>query len=98
MLVLTGLLRVEVPSAFAQMNTGDITGTVSDPASEIIEGAEVDAVNAETQQKFSTTTNQLGRYLIAKLAQVIYTVTATMQACTHGTQPNTQPTLHEHPH
>ena len=47
MLVLTGLLRVEVPSAFAQMNTGDITGTVSDPASAIIEGAEVDAVNAE---------------------------------------------------
>ncbi|PYU27487.1 MAG: hypothetical protein DMG32_06765 [Acidobacteria bacterium] len=96
MLVLTGLLRVEVPSAFAQMNTGDITGTVSDPASAIIEGAEVDAVNAETQQKFSSTTNQLGRYLLAELPPGMYTLTANMQGFKQGVAERVALHLNEH--
>jgi hypothetical protein len=66
------------------MNTGEIAGTVIDPANATIEGAEVDAVNADTQQKFTSTTNQFGQYLLAELPPGVYTLAASMQGFKQG--------------
>ena len=90
------LLGIGVPSSFAQMNTGEISGTVIDPANAIIEGAEVDAVNAETQQKFTSTTNELGQYLLAQLPPGLYTVTAGMQGFKQGVAERVALHLNEH--
>lgn len=67
------------PHAFAQMNTGDITGVVTDPAGALVEGASVDAVNAETQRRFESLTNASGQYRLSQLPPGIYTLTANMQ-------------------
>jgi Carboxypeptidase regulatory-like domain len=64
---------------FAQMNAGDITGVVTDPAGAVVEGASVDAVNAETQRKFESLTNASGQYHVSQLPPGIYTLTANMQ-------------------
>jgi carboxypeptidase family protein len=72
-------LNVGVTSVFAQMNTGDITGSVNDPAGAIIEGAQVDAVNADTQQRFNAKTNQLGQYLLTGLPPGTYRLTANIE-------------------
>ena len=54
------------------MNTGDITGRVVDPAGGIIAGAEVVAVNADTQQSVRVTTNEAGQYLLTGLPPGTY--------------------------
>ncbi|PYU27190.1 MAG: hypothetical protein DMG30_00110 [Acidobacteria bacterium] len=79
MLLLLGLLIACMPCAFAQMNTGDITGRVSDPTDAIVEGAEVVAINADTQQRFSAITNGAGQYLVTGLPPGTYKVTANAQ-------------------
>ena len=77
LLIAVGILCA--PHAFAQMNTGDITGVVTDPAGAVVEGASVDAVNAETQRKFESLTNGSGQYRLSQLPPGIYTLTANMQ-------------------
>ena len=77
LLIAVGILCV--PHAFAQMNTGDITGVVTDPSGAVVEGASVDAVNAETQRKFESLTNASGQYRLSQLPPGIYTLTANMQ-------------------
>jgi hypothetical protein len=67
------------PHAFAQMNTGDITGVVTDPSGAAVEGASVDAVNVETQRKFESLTNGSGQYRLSQLPPGLYTLTANMQ-------------------
>lgn len=61
------------------MNTGDITGTVSDPTGAVIDGAEVLAINLDTQQKFSAGTNGTGQYLLTGLLPGTYRLTANAQ-------------------
>ena len=68
-----------VPWAFGQMNTGDIAGTVSDPAGAVVESASVDAVNVDTQRRFSAVTNAAGQYLLSQLPPGVYTLTANVQ-------------------
>src|SRR5580704_12678270 len=77
LLIAIGILCA--PRAFAQMNTGDITGVITDPAGAVVEGASVDAVNAETQRKFESLTNASGQYRLSQLPPGIYTLTANMQ-------------------
>jgi Carboxypeptidase regulatory-like domain len=84
LLLVSALLVIGVASSFAQMNTGEISGTVIDPANAIIEGAEVAAVNSETQQKFTAATNEQGQYLLPQLPPGMYTVTASMQGFKQG--------------
>jgi hypothetical protein len=78
-LPLIGLLILGTAVAFGQMNTGDITGTVNDPAGAIIEGATVVAVNLNTQLRFSSLTNGAGQYLLAQLPPGAYTLTVNVQ-------------------
>src|SRR3984893_2165337 len=77
LLIAVGILCA--PHAFAQMNTGDITGVVTDPAGAVVEGASIDASNAETQRKFESFTNTSGQYRLSQLPPGIYTLTANMQ-------------------
>jgi Carboxypeptidase regulatory-like domain len=96
LLLASVLLVMGVPSGFAQMNTGEISGTVIDPANAIIEGAEVAALNAETQQKFASATNEQGQYLLPQLPPGIYTVTASMQGFKQGVAERITLHLNEH--
>jgi hypothetical protein len=74
-----GLLLLGATFAFGQMNTGDITGTVTDPAGAVIEGASVVAVNLDTQLRFSSATNGAGQYALAQLPPGTYTLTVNVQ-------------------
>src|SRR6201998_2070892 len=77
LLIALGILCA--PRASAQMNTGDITGAVTDPAGAVVEGASIDALNAETQRKFESLTNASRQYRLSQLPPGIYTLTANMQ-------------------
>lgn len=82
--VLLGLLVGCIPCASAQINTGDITGSVSDPTGAIIAGAQVIAVGIDTQQAFSTITNESGQYLLTGLPPGSYKVSASMTGFKQG--------------
>ena len=50
-----------------QMNTGEIAGSVQDALGGALPGATVVAEQAQTGQKFTTTTNSSGQYLLTQL-------------------------------
>jgi len=54
-------------SLFAQMNTGEIAGSVQDALGGVLPGATVIAEQAQIGQKFTTTTNSSGQYLLTQL-------------------------------
>ena len=53
--------------AVAQMNSGAIAGTVKDQLEGVVAGATVVAEQVGTRQKFATTSNEAGAYLLAQL-------------------------------
>jgi Carboxypeptidase regulatory-like domain len=63
--------------AFGQMNTCEISGTVSDPAGGLVADAIVVAEQSATGLKFSTATNSAGEYLLAQVPVGTYTLTVT---------------------
>ena len=65
--------------AFCQMNTGEIDGTVRDPAGAVVVNAFVEAVETSTHVKYAAKTNSAGEYLLAELPVGDYTLTVTMQ-------------------
>jgi hypothetical protein len=64
-------------SAFAQGNTGRITGTVQDPSGAVVPNAKVTAVNITTQAAKETTSNEQGNYVLTAVQPGVYTVTVT---------------------
>jgi hypothetical protein len=66
-------------SAFGQMNTAEITGTVADQTGAVIQGATVTALRVATQEKYSATTNGAGKYLLPQLPIGEYTMSAIAQ-------------------
>jgi hypothetical protein len=56
------------------MNTGEIAGSVQDALGGALPRATVIAEQAQTGQKFTTTTNSSGQYLLAQLPIGIYTL------------------------
>lgn len=62
--------------AFAQMNSGEISGNVQDQLGGQIPRAAVVAEQASTGQKFTTATNDTGAYVFPALPVGIYSVTA----------------------
>lgn len=69
-------LVLGAPRLFAQMNTGEIIGTVTDPSGAVVAGAQIVASGAEVQQNFGTTTNTAGEYLLTGLPPGDYKLTA----------------------
>src|SRR6266404_3216657 len=75
-LVLSAFLLVQV-AAFAQSDTGSLSGTVKDQNGAIVPGATVTAKNQRTGEERTATTNTDGTFSIRALKASAYTVTAT---------------------
>ena len=71
------VLSLTATPALAQGSTGTITGQVTDQQNAVIAGAEVKAVDPTTNQTYSNTTNEVGRFTIVNVAPGSYTVTVT---------------------
>jgi hypothetical protein len=78
------------------MNTGDITGRVADPAGGIIAGAEIVAVNADTQQSVHATTNDAGEYLLTGLPPGTYKLMASSGGFKQAVADNVSLHVNEH--
>jgi outer membrane receptor protein involved in Fe transport len=63
-------------SAFAQVQNGQFTGTVSDPTGAAIANAKVTVTNPATDLNLSTTTNSSGNYTVKEVPPGIYKITA----------------------
>src|ERR1044071_9561827 len=61
--------------AFAQGNTGNISGTVTDPTGAAVPGSSVTVTNMATEAAVKTTTNDQGGYALPSLLAGSYRVT-----------------------
>ncbi len=77
-ILLVMMAAISLP-ALAQSAGGSITGTVTDPRSAAIAGAEVSIKNDATAQEFSATTADNGTFSVPALSSGTYTVTITAQ-------------------
>ena len=75
-LVLTCLI-CGAPRLVAQMNTADITGTVTDPSGAAVPGAAILAANQATRSKATSTSNDASENLLAELPLGEYSLTVT---------------------
>jgi hypothetical protein len=73
------VIAVGVPRAFGQIDTGTITGTVTDESGGSLPGVTVTVTNQSTGQMRTTATNELGRYQVSALQPNRYTVKADLQ-------------------
>lgn len=71
---LFALLLVALPSAFAQLTSADIVGTVTDPTGAVISGATVTVTNVNTHEQRSVTSSASGEYQFNLLRIGVYTV------------------------
>src|SRR3970040_2385499 len=62
--------------SFAQVNTGSIGGTVSDPGGAAVPAATVVATNDQTQLGYEKLSSETGLYVFPSLPTGMYTVTA----------------------
>lgn len=74
-LALLSLLLLAV-GAFAQVQNGQVTGTVTDPSGAAIPNAKVTVTNTGTNLSITTTTNQTGNYSVRELPLGTYTIKA----------------------
>ena len=70
------LLLLLASAAFAQMNTGELSGSVQDRSGGVLPGATVVAEHLATGQKFSAIANSAGEYLLPQLPVGLYSLTA----------------------
>ena len=63
-------------TAFAQVDTGTIQGTVRDATGAVLPGAVVNLINVEMGVSFQTTTNDVGNYQFPSIRIGTYTVVA----------------------
>ena len=72
--LLVGLLA---GAAFAQMNVAEVAGIVGDPSGGAVARASVVAVNAGTNVKFASVTDDAGQYRLVQLPPGEYSLTVT---------------------
>ena len=89
-ILVIGLLSV---SAFAQTNSGRITGTVTDPSGAVVPNAKVVALNLKIQAMKEAVTNEQGNYVITAVQPGVYTVTATAAGFSKAVQTNLEVTV-----
>jgi len=86
------LILVGASSAYAQIDTGSILGTISDSSGARINGATVTLVNEGTNATLATTSGEDGGYKFTPVRIGSYKLTVTMQgfqtATTHGVRVN----------
>src|SRR5438874_1104632 len=86
-LVAISILLV-VLGAFAQVQNGQFTGTVTDPSGAAIPNAKVTVTNMGTNLSVTTTTNQSGLYVVRELPVGTYKITAEAQGFKTRTDSN----------
>jgi hypothetical protein len=69
------LLILGVSSAMAQINSGSMSGTVSDSTGGVIPSAKITATEARTGTVYNTVTNSAGIYTLPSLLPGVYSVT-----------------------
>jgi Carboxypeptidase regulatory-like domain len=69
------ILFLDAKPAFAQGETGSVTGTVSDPQGGTVSGADVTMTDIATKTPRTTTTNDSGRYHFASIPAGLYDIT-----------------------
>src|SRR5579862_8300292 len=74
-LLLVCLISCLSTALLGQMNTGDITGNITDPSGALIPRATVTALQVATQQTRTTTSNGAGQYLLPQLPLGEYKLT-----------------------
>ncbi|HVS80961.1 MAG TPA: carboxypeptidase-like regulatory domain-containing protein, partial [Pyrinomonadaceae bacterium] len=67
-------LLANATPAFAQGETGSVTGVVTDPQGATVAGAEVTLTDIATHSPRTTTTNESGRYHFASIAVGLYDI------------------------
>jgi len=77
----TGLLAIGllVSPLNAQLYTGSVSGTVTDPTGAVIQGAQVTLVDSQKGYDFKATTDESGRYLIRQVPPGAYALTVEAQ-------------------
>jgi hypothetical protein len=80
-------------SAYAQANSGDLTGAVLDSSGAAIPNATVEALNDETGVKYTAQTNASGVYRFSNLPVGRYTLTAAASGFSTDTLKNVDLTL-----
>src|SRR6476659_5576454 len=73
---IASLLLLSRSLAFGQMNAGEIAGSVKDQLGGVLPGVTIVAEQIETGQKFTTTSNTAGAYVLPLLPIGSYSVTA----------------------
>src|SRR5256714_9614439 len=68
-------LTLNAAPAFAQGETGSVTGVVTDPQGSTVAGADVSLTDVATKAARTTTTNDSGRYHFASIAAGLYDIT-----------------------
>ncbi len=68
------LVLLSLLPAFAQLDQGQIAGTVTDPSREVVSAAQVTIVSAQTGRRISTKTAITGAYVIPNLPIGLYAV------------------------
>src|SRR5581483_8601865 len=76
-------------TAFAQSNQGTITGTISDPAGAVVQGAQLEVRNSNKGVVYSGGTSNTGNYVIVVPAG-IYEITVTVPGFKRFLQSNVQ--------
>ena len=71
-------------AAFAQTDTGTISGAITDPAGAVVVGAKMEARNQSTGLSFSGISNESGNYVISALPPDRYEVTIAARGFVEG--------------
>ncbi|HLJ16672.1 MAG TPA: TonB-dependent receptor [Bryobacteraceae bacterium] len=82
------LVCLESPLLHAQLESGAILGTVTDPSQAVIPGAKVTLTNEETGFTVSTTTAEGGTYAFTPIKIGTYTVTAEFRGFETSVRPH----------
>src|SRR5918997_2322416 len=85
-LLLAALLSLFGATAFAQLETGQITGRVTDPNGAVVPGATVTVKSAETGAERTATADEEGVYSVTNLLPGLYDVSVEAQNFAKSTQ------------
>jgi hypothetical protein len=85
-IALSLLLTQGMTLAFAQAETGSISGTVTDPSGAVVSGATVTLKSVDTGAERHTVTTDAGTYIITNLQPGIYDVKIESQGFAARTQ------------
>jgi hypothetical protein len=87
LLFLAAILIWSAAPAFAQMNTAELSGLVKDPSGAAIPNAAIEAVEANTQMKYTAVSNDSGEFLLPQLPVGEYRLTVNAKGFKQAVQP-----------